>query len=130
MRKRFTQVKTTTLITRLLCVLSIAAMLVACGRKEEPTGAVPAAGKADGKAIFDSRCQFCHGPAGAGDTPMSSGYPNANLTDATWARGGSVDEIAKSIGEGIPGTPMAGFNGRLSPEEIRTVSEYVKSLGK
>lgn len=123
--------KTTTLIIKLLGAIAIAAILVACGQKEQPTGAAPAiSAKADGKTVFDSRCQFCHGPAGAGDTPMSSGYPDANLTDGKWARGGSVDEIAKTVSEGIPGTPMAGFNGRLKPEEIRAVAEYVKTLAK
>jgi mono/diheme cytochrome c family protein len=124
------QLKTTTRIISLACVIVIAAMFAACEPREEAAGAPSAQGSGGGKAIYDSRCQFCHGPAGAGDTPMSSGYPNANLVDSTWAHGGNVDDIERSIGAGVPGTPMAGFSGRLKPEEIRSVAEYVKSLGK
>jgi Cytochrome c, mono- and diheme variants len=110
-----------------LCVIAMVVAFVACGRRQE-SGA--ASQKIDGKAIFDSRCSFCHGPAGAGDTPMASGYPAANLTDSNWTHGGSVVEIEKTISEGIQGTPMAGFNRRMTPDKIASVAEYVKSLSR
>lgn len=67
---------------------------------------------------------------GSGDTPTAGGYPNANLIDQTWAHGSSREEIARTIANGVPGTPMRGYGRVMSKEEIDALALYVQSLSR
>lgn len=116
-----------------LAALTSVLFLGACGEKPQQTAAnqTPSyqpAQPRSGKDIYDYRCAFCHGVSGAGDSPTASAYPNANLTDDTWAYGQTRDDVARTIANGVPGTPMRGFNGLLSKEEIDAVADYVMHL--
>lgn len=76
---------------------------------------------AKGKAIYDVNCQTCHrGDGGGGVGP--------NLTDAYWIHGGDVKNIYSTIKNGVTEKGMVSWNGLLSPEQIRNVTFYVKSL--
>jgi cytochrome c oxidase cbb3-type subunit III len=86
---------------------------------------------AAGKSLFKVYCSQCHGTGAAG----AEGYPNLN--DDEWLWGGTIDEIAATIGHGSrsPVDPDTHFNmmpsfggGVLSPEQIEAVAGQVASL--
>jgi mono/diheme cytochrome c family protein len=107
-----------------------AVALQGCGGGEPAAngGTVAPAAPASGLSVYQSRCAFCHGTKGDANTPMAAGYPYANLADGKWAYGGSRDELRKTIAQGIPGTPMRGFNGILTDAEIDAVIDHMKSF--
>jgi cytochrome c oxidase cbb3-type subunit 3 len=49
---------------------------------------------AKGAAIFKERCVSCHAPDGGGGI-------GPNLTDDYWIHGGKIEQIAKTIDEGV-----------------------------
>ncbi len=86
---------------------------------------------AGGASAFKDNCATCHGSGGAG----GKGYPNLN--DDDWLWGGTIEDIAFTIANGVRSTgddtrlsqmPAFGKDGLLKPEEIKTVVEYVLTL--
>jgi cytochrome c oxidase cbb3-type subunit III len=83
-----------------------------------------------GGAIFRSHCSQCHGSGAAG----AVGYPN--LLDDDWLWGGTLDEIAYTITNGIrneqsPSThwsQMPAFGEILAAEEITAVVQHVLAI--
>ena len=74
-----------------------------------------------GKAIYMKNCSGCHGDKG-------QGFAGPNLTDKYWLHGGATKDILKSIQEGIPDKGMIAWKIVFSPEEIQTMTDYVRSL--
>jgi mono/diheme cytochrome c family protein len=70
---------------------------------------------------FGQVCANCHGPNGSGGSAPS-------LLDDTWAHGGSDAELAASIKNGWPGTPMPPFGGTLNEQDIRSMVIYIREL--
>ncbi|MBV8979004.1 MAG: cytochrome-c oxidase, cbb3-type subunit III [Alphaproteobacteria bacterium] len=85
---------------------------------------------ADGAAVrratklFADNCAQCHGALGAGDRKV--GAPN--LTDNDWLYGSSREDIHDQIWNGHGGV-MPTWQGRLTPETIKSLAVYVHSLG-
>jgi cytochrome c oxidase cbb3-type subunit 3 len=87
---------------------------------------------AQGRAAFGDNCAPCHGIGGAG----SKGYPNLN--DDDWLWGGTLEDIHKTLQNGIRSAndaetrisamPAFGRDGILKKEEVRTVSNFVLTL--
>jgi mono/diheme cytochrome c family protein len=95
-------------------------------------GMVAFAGDAEkGKAVYEKHCLMCHGAAGKGDGP-AGGMMNPKPADFTSpaSKKKSEAELLQVIESGRPGTPMAGWKGTLSPDQIQDVLAYVRSLGK
>ncbi len=86
---------------------------------------------AEGKQLFTKSCASCHGPLGKGDGKAGAVLkePPADLTDEMWAHGSSEAEIFTVLRDGVKGTPMRGFAGRMTTKELWTVVNYVRSLG-
>jgi cytochrome c6 len=80
----------------------------------------------EGATIFSKKCAVCHGPDGTVAVPGKKlGAP-----DKLGAKSSTM-EIDKIIlvvtkGEG----KMKGFEGKLTPEEIKAVAEFAKTLPK
>ncbi|MBL8907086.1 MAG: cytochrome-c oxidase, cbb3-type subunit III [Rhizobiales bacterium] len=88
--------------------------------------------RAGGAASFRLYCVQCHGSGAAG----ARGYPNLN--DDDWLWGGTLEQIHKTLENGIrfTGDPdtrdsqMPAFaDGILTPAQISDVAEYVLKLG-
>ena len=75
----------------------------------------------DGAEVFKTKCAACHGPDGKGSAmgkKMGSPELGASKLDA-----GGVQKVVEN-GQG----KMMGFKGKLSPEQIKAVATYVKTL--
>lgn len=85
---------------------------------------------ADGRAVrrarplFTDNCAACHGSDGKGN--RSLGAPD--LTDNETLFGATRENILNQIWSGHGGV-MPAWNGRLSPEEIKSLAVYVHNLG-
>jgi mono/diheme cytochrome c family protein len=81
-----------------------------------------------GGRVFGKYCMNCHGTSGKGDGPIGRSLvpPAANLT----VLGKKSDhEILKTIQAGRPGTAMPSWKNDLTPQEIRDVLAYIRTLG-
>jgi len=93
-------------------------------------GAVPPSAEAvaqtpaatESTRLYRLHCQMCHGANGK--APM----PDMALFQRKWKHGTSSAEMAKVITEGVKGTPMMPFKGKLKPEQIVALAKYVRSL--
>lgn len=96
-------------------VASVAGLPVRGGAAQAAGGQAGGGGETDGKAIFTANCGSCHTLADAG----TSGTIGPNLDESTM----QLPAIEQQIRRGGGGMPA--FEGDLSDEEIRNVSEYV-----
>ena len=101
---------------------------------------VPTTAIADGKQLYDSLCQTCHGPEGLGD---GEGLPESLIkprpftkkafkfdTDADWQKGTDQD-IANVIKNGTAaygGSTLMPPWAQLSEEEVIDLVAYVREL--
>ena len=75
-----------------------------------------------GKEVFTSTCVACHG------ADLHGGI-GPNLTDTTWIHGGSLQEIATTITQGVPDKGMPGWGPVLGPEKVAAAAAYIHSAG-
>jgi mono/diheme cytochrome c family protein len=74
--------------------------------------------------LYKAKCQQCH--MADGNSPLEP----LNFADAKWIHGDKVEDLAKIISEGAPGTAMLPFKSLLTPEEIQALARYVRSFDK
>jgi cytochrome c oxidase cbb3-type subunit 3 len=74
--------------------------------------------------LYKAKCQQCH--MADGNSPLEP----LNFTDGKWIHGDKVEDLAKIISEGAPGTAMLPFQSQLTPEEIQALARYVRSFDK
>src|SRR5881628_962500 len=77
-------------------------------------------GRAQGAALFQTNCAYCHGAHGEGGR-------GADLTTGIYRHGGSDRELFATIRNGIAGTEMPAS--RINDEEAWKTAAYVKTLG-
>lgn len=84
----------------------------------------PKGDKKAGKVIFMAKCKACHGADGKGDTMFGSkiGIVSLNRTRRSHAK------IRSFTANGVPGTKMKPYEGKLSDEELDDVASFVKTL--
>jgi mono/diheme cytochrome c family protein len=89
-------------------------------------GSEPRQSAAAAKALeqYSFTCQPCHGPEGKGV------FPDTDLTSGKWKHGSSLEAIAKTISEGVPGTAMVPAKDRFSKAEILELARLVRSFDK
>src|SRR5437899_9002299 len=74
--------------------------------------------------LYKAKCQQCH--MADGNSPLEP----LNFADGKWIHGDKVEDVAKIISEGAPGTAMLPFKSQLTPEEIQALARYVRSFDK
>jgi glucose/arabinose dehydrogenase len=72
-------------------------------------------------ATFNQVCASCHGVDGSGGSAPS-------LLDDVWTHGGSDAELAASIKNGWPGTPMPPFGATMSDQDVRAMVIYIREM--
>ncbi len=97
-----------------LCVILAMGMMLA---------ATVAGAAEDGKVLFESKCAMCHGKDGVAKS-MAKG--SGNFNDPKWQQATSQDAIEKTVTDGK--NKMKGFKDKLTPEQIKAVASYIKSL--
>lgn len=91
----------------IITTVILAAPLAFAAPPAPPTA--EAAAKA--KTTFMTTCSPCHGPKGHGDGPAAAALnpKPRNFTTDTMKNGDKVEDVFKSISEGLKGTPMVAF---------------------
>ena len=74
--------------------------------------------------LYGSMCQACHGADGK--SPMKE----MAFVGREWKHGTKTADMIKVITDGVPGTVMMPFKGRLTEQQIRDLARYVRSLDK
>lgn len=84
----------------------------------------------NGKAIFGQNCAVCHGTSGDGQGIGAAGMspPPANFTDPGFWKDKTDTFLAHVISNGIG--QMPGWSESLTPDQIRDVIAYIKTLKK
>jgi len=77
-------------------------------------------GVAQGRALFQIHCSYCHGANGEGGR-------GADLTTGRYRRGGSDANLYSTVRNGIPGTEMPAV--RATDDEVWKMVAFVKRLG-
>jgi mono/diheme cytochrome c family protein len=86
---------------------------------------------ARGRTLFAQTCATCHGPEGRGDGPGGAGLnpKPRNFTAATgWKNGTRVEDIYKTLDEGVKGSSMVSYN-YLTKKDRMALVHVVQSLG-
>jgi mono/diheme cytochrome c family protein len=84
-----------------------------------------------GKDLYAQSCATCHGPEGKGDGPAGTGLnpkPRNFTQNQAWKNGTRVEDIYKTLDEGIKGSSMASYN-YLSKKDRMALVHTVQSLG-
>ena len=90
-----------------------------------------AAGPAHGQAaadLYKTKCQACHGPDGAGNTPMGKKL-GANDFRSPEVQKMTDAQLIEIITKGKEKMPAYGA-GKLTAEQIKGLAGYVRELGK
>lgn len=81
------------------------------------------------RALFETHCASCHGKNGAGDGQAELDRPARSFQDGGFSFGNTPETLFRTISNGIPGTPMPGFDAALSEAERRTLAALVLEMG-
>ena len=108
---------------RTLRWICFSSSLLAIAWGQEPARTNPfdnSDGVAQGRALFQIHCSYCHGANGEGGR-------GADLTTGRYRRGGSDANLYISVRNGIPGTEMPAV--RATDDEVWKMVAFVKRLG-
>jgi len=75
----------------------------------------------EGQEIYKVNCVSCHGAAGEGGI-------GPNLTDINWLHGGGIENVMKTVINGVPEKGMISWKPVLKPEQIQKVSSFILTL--
>lgn len=86
---------------------------------------------AKGRALYAQNCATCHGDAGKGDGPGAKGLnpaPRNFALGSGWKNGPRLEEIYRTLDEGVKGTSMVSYN-YLRKKDRMALAHIVQSLG-
>lgn len=101
-----------------------------------PESTPTAEGLLRGKALYAQACASCHGPQGKGDGPQVmrdlQGLPvkPRDLTAGIFKGSSSSEDLWYRVNAGLPGSPMPGYQGAYSDEQVWDLIHYVQTLPK
>jgi putative heme-binding domain-containing protein len=114
-------------VLAVLLLSGVAALLVRgrgllpAATQGDPPAAAKQAALEEGQALYRGLCSGCHGGAGRGGK-------GPDLTGDRWIHGGSDEDIARVIRNGVPKTTMKKLGDALKEEQIRKLILYIRSL--
>lgn len=77
----------------------------------------------EGAVLYARKCAMCHGKDGVAKKMATN---SGNFNDAEWQKGITLEAVIESITKGKG--KMPGNEGKLTPEQITALAEYVKSM--
>ncbi len=93
-----------------------------------PVAATPAS-IARGQQVYSQSCAMCHGLSGRGDGPAGVTLrPRPADLRAHMAEGHTDEQLHEWVLEGVTGTAMPAFEGKLSREDIWNVVNYIRTF--
>jgi cytochrome c6 len=104
-----------------ILIISMAALVLAFPPAQAQSS------QSDGAALFKTKCAMCHGPDGAGKTPMGQKLNVRDLRSAEVQKQPDAD-LMHVIGQGK--AKMPAFGKSLSEEQIKLLVTYIRELGK
>jgi len=84
----------------------------------------PTFDKKAGRDVFMKKCKSCHGTDGKGETPFGRKINIISISRS----GRSHGKIRSITANGVPGTKMKPYKGKLSDKELDDVAAFVRSL--
>jgi mono/diheme cytochrome c family protein len=87
-------------------------------------GAIDIAQPPDTPTLYRIHCQMCHGAEGKAPIPEMA------FVGREWKHGTKSVEMAKVIADGVVGTPMMPFKGKLTPAQITSLARHVRAFDK
>ena len=81
----------------------------------------------DGAGLFKAKCAMCHGPDGAGKTPMGQKLNVRDLHSADVQKQADA-ALSQMIAQGKGKMPA--FSQKLSDDQIKLLVAHVRDLGK
>ena len=81
----------------------------------------------DGAGLFKAKCAICHGPDGAGKTPMGEKLNVRDLHSADVQKQADA-ALSQMIAQGKGKMPA--FNQKLSDDQIKLLVAHIRELGK
>jgi mono/diheme cytochrome c family protein len=93
--------------------------------------AANAASIAAGQKLYGDQCAGCHGDAGHGDGAMGEELTPkpSNLADGDWKHGATDGEMFTVIRDGVKGSGMKAYRGKLTTRQLWDVVNYIRSIG-
>jgi mono/diheme cytochrome c family protein len=84
----------------------------------------------EGEKVFDSHCAICHGKDGGGDGPVAKGLAvkPRDFKDQSWMAGQADGGFMKAAMDGIAGSVMPAFAGRLSERELWSAVAHIRQI--
>jgi cytochrome c oxidase cbb3-type subunit 3 len=76
--------------------------------------------------LYTAHCQICHGPDGKGTKLMK----DSAFVARKWKHGTTVEQMQTTISNGVAGTMMLPFKGKLTAEEVAALAALVRSYDK
>jgi mono/diheme cytochrome c family protein len=85
-----------------------------------------------GRAVYGMNCAICHGELGKGDGPRAAEFQPGpiNFTDPQVMGAITPPKFEKTVVEGLPNVTWHTFGHLIIPDEVRDVTEYVRSLNR
>lgn len=80
-----------------------------------------------GRGVYQKNCATCHGDRGQGGQASGAGAPARDFRSPLAAGELTRERMIAAVKHGKPATAMAGFDGRLSGEDIEAVVDYVRA---
>ena len=81
-------------------------------------------------AIWKRDCKSCHGEVGKAETANGKKYKIEDMSSAAWQSEWTDEKIAKVVNEGIKDTKMKAFKGKLTDEEIASLTKHIRTFKK
>jgi len=76
---------------------------------------------AEGKAVYNKNCIPCHGVNGEGGV-------GPNMTDEYWIHGATMNDMVRTIVNGVPAKGMVPWGPILNRDEIIQVASYIRTF--
>jgi len=75
------------------------------------------------RRLFEANCSMCHGPDGKGKPGHTP-----NFTSPRWQARHSNQRIVAAITNGVKGTMMPAWKGKLTTAQIHSLMHFIRSL--
>lgn len=83
-----------------------------------------------GRAVYGMNCAVCHGESGKGDGPRAATFQSKPINFADPQVMGAItpERFERSVVVGLPNITGHTFGHLLGPQEVKSITGYVRSL--